>query len=99
MCTSKKVENEGKGKAPFVINIRSVTALREIGRGYSSLEKFCGFLNFLSPMQVGAFNETQKNIVKAYNVVATESMIAAVIVIRTHSLETRVVLIEIFMLC
>ena len=27
-------------------------------------------------MQVGAFNETQKNIGKAYNVVATESMIA-----------------------
>ena len=50
--------------------------MTEIGRGYSSLEKFCGFLNFLSPMQVGAFNETQKNIAKAY-VVATESMIAA----------------------
>ena len=77
MYTSKKVENEGKGKAPFDINIRSVIAMREIGRGYSSLEKFCGFLNLLSPMQVGAFNETQKNIAKAYNVVATESMIAA----------------------
>ena len=77
MYTSKKVENEGKGKAPFDINIRSVIAMRVIGRGYSSLEKFCGFLNLLSPMQVGAFNETQKNIAKAYNVVATESMIAA----------------------
>ena len=41
------------------------------------LERFCGFLNLLSPMQVGVFNETQKNIAKAYNVVATESMIAA----------------------
>ena len=30
----------------------------------------------LSAMQVGAFNETQKNIAKVYNVVATESMIA-----------------------
>ena len=27
-------------------------------------------------MQVGAFNETQKNIAKVYDVVATESMIA-----------------------
>ena len=51
--------------------------MREIGLGYSSLENFCGFLNLLSSMQVGAFNETQKNIAKAYNVVATESMIAA----------------------
>ena len=27
-------------------------------------------------MQVGAFNDTQKNIAKVYNVVVTESMIA-----------------------
>ena len=39
MYTSKKVENEGKGKAPFDINIRSVIAMMKIGRGYSSLEK------------------------------------------------------------
>ena len=77
MYTSKKVENEGKGKSPFDINMRSVIATREIGRGDSSLEKICGLFNFLSPVQVGAFNETQKNIAKAYNVVATESMIAA----------------------
>ena len=51
--------------------------MRKIGRGYSSLEEFCGFLNLLSLMQVGAFNETQKNIAKACNVVATESMNAA----------------------
>ena len=76
MYTSEKLENEGKGKAPFGINIRSVIAMREISRGYSSLERFCGFLNLLSPMKVGAFNETQKNILKSYNVVATESMIA-----------------------
>ena len=50
MYTSKKVGNEGKRKAPFDINIRSMIAMREIGRGYSSLEKFCGFLNLLSLM-------------------------------------------------
>ena len=31
MYTSKKVENERKGKAPFDINMRPVTAMREIG--------------------------------------------------------------------
>ena len=58
MYTSKKVENGGKGKAPFNINIQSVIAMREVGPGYSSLERFCRFLNVLSPKQVGAFNET-----------------------------------------
>ena len=77
MYASKKVENEGKGKTLFDIDIRSVIAMREISQRYSLLEKFCGFLNFLSPMQVGAFNETQNNITKAH-VVATESMIAVV---------------------
>ena len=46
-------------KSPFDINVWSVLAMREIGRGYSALEKLYGYLNLSPPMQVNAFNETQ----------------------------------------
>ena len=41
--------------------------MREIGRGYSALEKVCGCLNISPPMQVNAFNETQKTVLEAFN--------------------------------
>ena len=48
--------------------------MREIGRGYSALEKFCGYLNLSPPMQMNAFNKMQKTVLEAYNTVALQSM-------------------------
>ena len=60
--TSKDLKNNSKRKSPFDINVRSVLAMTEIGQGYSTLEKLCGYLNLPPPMQVNAFNETQKTV-------------------------------------
>ena len=57
--TSKKVKrsnnedttkSSGSGRHAFDINIRSVIAMREIGRGYTALQTLCGVLNIPSPM-------------------------------------------------
>ena len=76
--TSKKLKNNSKGKSPFDINVRSVSAMREIDRGYSALEKLCGYLSLSPPMQVNAFNEIQKTILEVCNTVALQSMTDAV---------------------
>ena len=43
-------KSPGSGRLAFDINIRSVIAMREIGRGYIALQTLCGFLNIPSPM-------------------------------------------------
>ena len=77
MYTSKELKNNSKEKSPFDINVWSVLTIREIGWGYSALEKLCGYLNFSAPMQMNAFNETQKTVLEAYNTTALQSMIDA----------------------
>ena len=48
--------------------------MTEIGQGYSTLEKLCGYLNLPPPMQVNAFNKTQKTVFEADNTAALQSM-------------------------
>ena len=55
-----------------------MSAMREIDRGYSALKKLCGYLNLSPPMQVNAFNETQKTVLEVCNTVALQSMTDAV---------------------
>lgn len=57
MHTSKEVEEDLKDKANFDITLRN---MREISRGYSSLEKL--FRVFSWSIQVGAFSETLMSI-------------------------------------
>ena len=52
--------------------------MREIGRRYLALENLYGYLNLSPPMQINAFNETQKTVLEAYNAVALQSMTDAV---------------------
>ena len=73
--TSKELKNNSKGKSSCDINVRLVLAMREIARGYSALEKLCGYLNLSPPMQVNAFNETQKTVLEAYNTVQVKSKV------------------------
>ena len=48
--------------------------MREIGRGYSALEKLCRYLSLSPPMQEDASNETQKTVSEAYDTVALQSL-------------------------
>ena len=49
-------------------------AFREIGKGYSALETFCGIMNMPAPMNVKAFNEMQLKIADAFIKVSKTSM-------------------------
>ena len=42
--TSKQLSNR-TGRKPFDINLRTVAAFREIGKGHSGIETVCGFMN------------------------------------------------------
>ena len=46
---AKSLKNNSKGKSPFDINVRSVSAMREIDRGYSALEKIVWIFKSFSP--------------------------------------------------
>ena len=52
IASSKEVSQaqSEKGKQLYDINLRSIVAFREIGRGHSAMEKFCGVMNMQTPM-------------------------------------------------
>ena len=54
----------------------SVIALREIGKGYTSLKTFCGLMNIPPPMTRKTFLELQTNVAQIY-MVAQDAMISA----------------------
>ena len=56
--TSKQTETS-KYKTPLQINTRAIVAIREIGKGLTSLKMLCGYLNMPPPMQIAAFNSLQ----------------------------------------
>lgn len=72
--TSKTVGPNIHGAKSFEINTRSVIAMREIGRGHASLEKFCGYMNIPPPMRKNAFLENQKKISAGYKTIAEKYM-------------------------
>ena len=43
-----------KYRTPFEINTRATVAMREIGKGLTSLKMLCGYLNMPPPMQNAA---------------------------------------------
>ena len=44
LFTSKKVSSDGAGDNPFEVNLRSMIAMREIGKGHTALNTFCGYM-------------------------------------------------------
>ena len=40
----------GSGKVPYDVNLRTVVAFREIGRGHTAIETIGGFMNMPPPM-------------------------------------------------
>ena len=76
--TSKPIENKEPftpGVKKFDINLRTVLAFREIGKGYDAIEKHSGFMNFSPPMNKSAFQKTQDHLVTHYKSVANKSML------------------------
>ena len=72
--TSRQVSNDSCDALPFEINMRTIIAMREIGKGHTALEKLCGFMNLTPPMKKNAFNKMQKTLYAAYKDVAEQSM-------------------------
>ena len=53
-----------QGVKPFdVINLHAVMAFREIGRGHTAMETFCGYMNMPHPMHIHAYNSLVKDTV------------------------------------
>ena len=68
------MKSDNPGASLFEINYRAIIAMREIGKGFTGLSNFCGFMNLLPPMHVKAFNDMQEKIASNYTYVADGSM-------------------------
>ena len=84
--TSKKIKTP-KGRPPFDINMRSVIAFREIGKGHTAMQKFGGFMNMPSVLTQNSYAGLVTNIQKTYTKVAKASMLKAADEIRMEKLE------------
>ena len=84
--TSKKIKTP-KGHPPFDINMRSVIAFREIGKGHTAMQKFGGFMNMPSVLTQNSYAGLVTNIQKTYTKVAKASMLKAADEIRMEKLE------------
>ena len=70
------------GPDPFDVNVRSLIAFREIGRGYTAMETFFGYMNCVPPMSYPAFREMNMVVGNVYSDVASESMLRGVCELR-----------------
>ena len=61
----------------YDVNIRTVSAFREIGRGYAAIETFCGFMNMPPPMNKTTYQDIVDGMHISYTEAADESMKAA----------------------
>ena len=51
VATSDYIDKDvGSAQNPYVINLGSVVASREMGKGHRAMETFCGFMNMPPPM-------------------------------------------------
>ena len=63
---------------PFEVNIRTVSAFRSCGVGYTGLEKFCCMMNMPAPMTVMNYNISNR-LRDAAKIVTENSMKDAVV--------------------
>ena len=78
MTTSRHINKDVKrGKVAYDVNIRTVSAFREIGRGYAAIETFCGFMNMPPPMNKTTYQDIVDGMHISYTEAADESMKAA----------------------
>eukprot|EP00112_Aurelia_sp_Birch-Aquarium-sp1_P012847 Seg2706.2 transcript_id=Seg2706.2/GoldUCD/mRNA.D3Y31 product="hypothetical protein" protein_id=Seg2706.2/GoldUCD/D3Y31 len=72
--TSRQATQQGSGRKTFDVNARAVIAFREIGAGFASMERFCGFMNMKHPMSRSTYFEKKSKIHDAYVSVCQEIM-------------------------
>ena len=53
--TSKRIPSITRGQKKYDINVRTVAAFREAGKGYTAIETVCGFMNMCPPMNESAY--------------------------------------------
>ena len=59
-CTSTNLPKDTRGRPAFDVNVRSLLASREIGKGHTTMSKFCGFMNMPKSMNLKSFNDCAK---------------------------------------
>ena len=75
-CSSKECNNKDiktQGRKPFETNVQIVVGFHEIGRGFSATENFTRCMNMHSIAKT-PFDKLNHEIVKTYEVSATQSM-------------------------
>ena len=61
------------GPLPFKINIQTVLAFREIGKGYQAMRDFSSYMNFPPPLSKFCYNQTNSLLYDCYKEVAEAS--------------------------
>ena len=64
--TSPQIETDKPGCNAFEVNLRSVMAFREIGRGHKAMETFSTVMNMPLPMTSRNFNEINNKLLPVY---------------------------------
>ena len=85
-CTSKQLKST-KGRPPFEVNIRTVLAFREIGKGYTAIKKYCGFMNMPKSINDSAYAAIVSKLNAAYKDIVNTSMSIAAEEIRNENNE------------
>ena len=75
------------GQKSYEINIRSVIAFREIGRGHEAMKTFTTMMNMPKPLATASFNDINNNIHQTYTDTAFQSMKSAANEVRRMSIE------------
>ena len=71
----------------FDVNRRLVYAMRSIGQGHSSIERFCAHMNMPAPLGYTAYRDNNIALAKAAKSVATKSMLDAAAELHKDSLD------------
>lgn len=74
LFSSPQVVDGKKGNNRHEVNLRTVMAFREIGKGYASIVQFCSVMNMPPPFNKKVYNRINELLHEAYQSVATESM-------------------------
>ena len=73
-CSSKKVESDMAGRNQLEINLRTILAFREIGKGHCAMERFCSVMNMPPPMTDNNYGKINEKIYHTYKTAAEKSM-------------------------
>ena len=72
--TSNKTNPESPARRHmFDVNIRSVVAFREIGKGHTALSTFSGLMNLSKPLAKTQYNKVNEKLLTAYQATALQS--------------------------